>query len=115
MIAVFTRYYPHRENFDEVLELAAALARDEKRQRVGCFETRLFCDREGGEIKSVSLWENKEIFDAYVDVIIADGSLMEFQSRYLRREIDTQSYDTVDMGVIGQLPHDTELQCRFGT
>ena len=58
MIAVFTRYYPHRENFDEVLELAAALARDEKRQRVGCFETRLFCDREGGEIKSVSLWEN---------------------------------------------------------
>ena len=59
MIAVFTRYYPHRENFDEVLELAAALARDEKRQRVGCFETRLFCDREGGEIKSVSLWKTK--------------------------------------------------------
>jgi len=115
MIAAFTRFFPNREHFDEVLERAVVMARDEEKCRVGCLETRLFCDRDGGEITTVSLWESMEILEEYLVKVTSDGSLMEFQSHYLRREIDTNVYETVDLGANAQLPKETELQRRFGT
>jgi len=115
MIAVITKYYPLRDKFDEVLDCATRLARDETGTRIGCYETRLFASRESGEIKSVSLWENALVFEAYIDLVVTGDQLLEYQAKYMRREIDTQIYETVDTGVIGQLPQDTELDRRHGS
>ncbi|PRZ45021.1 hypothetical protein [Tritonibacter scottomollicae] len=112
MIAVITKYYPLHARFEEVLNLATALSKDNKGLRKGCYETRLYASPEHGEIKSVSLWENREIFEAYLDHVISGDELLEFQSTYMRREIDTRIYETIDTGVIGQFPIETELERR---
>ncbi|MCG7622467.1 MULTISPECIES: antibiotic biosynthesis monooxygenase [unclassified Epibacterium] len=115
MIAVITKYYPLRDKFDEVLDCAAALARDESGRRVGCYETRLFAARESGEIKSISLWHSQQVFEDYLDAVVSGDDLMEFQSTYLRREIDTQVYETVDTELSASLASDMAPECRTGT
>ncbi|NIZ13900.1 hypothetical protein [Phaeobacter sp. HF9A] len=107
MIAVITRYYPLREMYDEVLERTENFARDDNKERVGCYETRLFASRTTGEIISVSLWQSKDVFDTYIDGLIQGDNLLQFQETFMRREIDTQIYDAVDTGVAGHLPENT--------
>ena len=98
MIAVMTKYSPLKNKFDEVLTFAIELAQDKKGARSGCFETQLFSSVDTCEIQSLSFWESRQAFDAYLDVAVSGDSLMEFQSEYLRDEIQSQIYETVDLG-----------------
>ncbi|WP_420003075.1 hypothetical protein [Arenibacterium sp. LLYu02] len=95
MIAVIIRYYPHKSSFDLVLNAQIEVAEDKRGRRIGCYETRLFSSRETCEIKSVSLWESQEAFETFVDLVIENDGLFEFQAEHLRHEITTQIYDTV--------------------
>ncbi len=95
MIAVIIKYYPHKASFDIVLNAQIEVAEDKRGRRKGCYETKLFSSRDTGEIKSVSLWESQEAFETFVDLVIENDGLFEFQAEHLRHEITTQIYDTV--------------------
>ncbi|WP_176695465.1 antibiotic biosynthesis monooxygenase [Phaeobacter sp. B1627] len=104
-----TKYRPQKHKFDEVMTFATDLAQDKKGLRKGCIETQLFLSVDAEEIRTLSFWESREAFDTYLDIAVKGDALMEFQSTYLREEIQPQIFDPINLRESRFLPQDNTV------
>lgn len=93
--AISFTFSPHPEYFDLVLERVKAAMRVGV-QQPGCREMRLFSCEKKSEIRSYSLWNTFEEFDAYLSHHIENGSFDE-QAALMREEIDLRVYTLEDI------------------
>lgn len=109
-VSVISTYFPHPTAMDEVLDLLQKMFLDPHGARVGCVDQKLFVCRAQHKIVTVTAWDSKELFEAYIDSCVSNGTLMEIQSDLMIREIETDLYDAVDAAPAMARSYSTAMQ-----
>ncbi|KUP91765.1 hypothetical protein [Tritonibacter horizontis] len=104
MIAIVTKYPARREKFDDLLAFVTNLVKDKDKIRIGCSESHLYASPNRDEIQVASIWESLEYYERYVDELVSRFAVLDLQSELLRDEVRIEVYDTLDAGMINQVP-----------